>query len=234
MNPTPGGSGAVVRRTIERMLRQRGRARQFERLFETNVVPMMILDSERRWVASNVAAKLMLRLTTADLRGRRVEDFTPPELHPTMLELWRRLMDLGATEGDYEIGFPDHSRLKVVFSAVRNVLPGQHLVVFAPAHWSDEELAAAEQEDVGAAQSPLSPREREVLALIGAGAGQERIAHELSISVTTVRTHARNALRKLGARNRPHAVALSLRKGLIDPPAQLADESLGPEEPSPS
>ena len=46
------------------------------------------------------------------------------------------------------------------------------------------------------------------------------LAEELTIAPATVRTHAQNALRKLGARNRPHAIALAMQANLIDlPPA---------------
>jgi DNA-binding NarL/FixJ family response regulator len=62
----------------------------------------------------------------------------------------------------------------------------------------------------------LSPRERQVLTLTATGAPQEEIAGHLVISPETARTHLRNAIRKLGARNRPHAIAIALSRGEID------------------
>jgi DNA-binding CsgD family transcriptional regulator len=38
----------------------------------------------------------------------------------------------------------------------------------------------------------------------------------LTISVATVRTHVRNILRKLNARNRAHAISLAMQHGLLD------------------
>jgi DNA-binding NarL/FixJ family response regulator len=66
------------------------------------------------------------------------------------------------------------------------------------------------------AQVPqLSPREREIMHLMAEGRTAEAIANELSVSVETVRTHVRNVIRKLQARNRVHAIALALERGEI-------------------
>lgn len=61
----------------------------------------------------------------------------------------------------------------------------------------------------------LSPRERQVLELVSRGDSVDAIAAKLVISRDTVRTHVRNAIRRLGAENRTHAIALSLRSGEI-------------------
>ena len=61
----------------------------------------------------------------------------------------------------------------------------------------------------------LSPREREIMHLMAEGLTADAIAAEISISVETVRTHVRNAIRKLQARNRVHAIAIALERGEI-------------------
>jgi DNA-binding NarL/FixJ family response regulator len=61
----------------------------------------------------------------------------------------------------------------------------------------------------------LSPREREVLGLLSQGLSGEEAAKELYLSSETVRTHVRNAMQKLGAATRAHAVALALQRGEI-------------------
>lgn len=61
----------------------------------------------------------------------------------------------------------------------------------------------------------LSPREREVLELLAQGLSGEDAAKELVLSAETVRTHVRNAMSKLGATTRVHAVALALQRGEI-------------------
>jgi DNA-binding CsgD family transcriptional regulator len=57
----------------------------------------------------------------------------------------------------------------------------------------------------------LSPREHEILGLLSEGLAGQAIARRLFLSPETVRTHIRNATRKLGAKTRVHAVALMLR-----------------------
>jgi DNA-binding NarL/FixJ family response regulator len=56
----------------------------------------------------------------------------------------------------------------------------------------------------------LSRREHEVLAEILAGLDNKRIADRLCISEDTVKSHVKAIFRKLGARDRAHAVALAL------------------------
>ncbi len=63
----------------------------------------------------------------------------------------------------------------------------------------------------------LSPREREILGLISQGLSGEEAARQLVLSSETVRTHVRNAMSKLGAATRAHAVALALQRGEITP-----------------
>ena len=61
----------------------------------------------------------------------------------------------------------------------------------------------------------LSPREREILDLLAQGLTGERIAAQLFLSPETVRTHVRNAMEKLEANTRVHAIAIALRQGEI-------------------
>ena len=63
----------------------------------------------------------------------------------------------------------------------------------------------------------LSPREGEIMGLLSRGLSGEEVAKQLFLSPETVRTHVRNAMSKLGAATRAHAVALSLQRGEIDP-----------------
>lgn len=56
------------------------------------------------------------------------------------------------------------------------------------------------------AQSPLTPRERDVLSLIAKGLRQKQIAVSLSITVETARKHIKNAYKKLDAHNKVEAL----------------------------
>jgi DNA-binding CsgD family transcriptional regulator len=202
----------------------RGRAREFWRVFDGSLVPMLTVDNERRYLAANAAARLLFRLTLEELRERRIDDLTPPHMLPTMHARWAELIRTGSVCGPYDVGFPDGSCIEVLYCALANALPGQHLIVFVPADWPGDELRGDDAHDQQALAGPLSPREREVLRLIAAGAGSREVAEELTISPLTAKTHVEHALRKLGARNRAHAIALAMQRQLIDLPQSSSGE----------
>ena len=61
----------------------------------------------------------------------------------------------------------------------------------------------------------LTPREAEILALLGEGLVNKEIGVRLGISEHTVKTHLAAIYQKLGAANRAEAVAIGLRRGVI-------------------
>jgi DNA-binding NarL/FixJ family response regulator len=67
------------------------------------------------------------------------------------------------------------------------------------------------------ASDPLTPREREVLALIGRGMANKVIARELSLSEKTVKAHVSSILAKLGVSDRTQAALYAVRAGLVGP-----------------
>ncbi|KSW23779.1 response regulator transcription factor [Cellulomonas sp. B6] len=76
--------------------------------------------------------------------------------------------------------------------------------------------------DTGVAARPAEPtpvltkREIEVLVGMSHGRSNAQIGQELFLSEDTVKTHARRLFRKLGASDRAQAVAIGLRRGIID------------------
>jgi DNA-binding NarL/FixJ family response regulator len=62
----------------------------------------------------------------------------------------------------------------------------------------------------------LTRRQREILQLVANGESTTVAARVLGLSEETVKTHTKNALGRLGARNRTHAVAIALRESLIE------------------
>jgi LuxR family transcriptional regulator of spore coat protein len=212
-------STGILDSATRNMAATRGYARKFWHLFDKCAVPMVTVDNRKRYLAANTGARLLFRLTLAEMRERRIEDFTPPHMTLLLDDAWSRLMEQGEIAGRYDVAFTDDSRIQIVYCALANVLPAQHLIVFAPAEWPGDELGS-NAEPAPPATRTISPREQEVLSLIASGADPEQIAAELSISVNTVRTHIINAYRKLGARNRAHAIALAMQLDLLDLPGR--------------
>jgi DNA-binding NarL/FixJ family response regulator len=62
----------------------------------------------------------------------------------------------------------------------------------------------------------LTQRQRQILQLLADGESTTVAARELDLSEETVKTHMKNALARLGARNRSHAIAIAMRESLID------------------
>jgi DNA-binding NarL/FixJ family response regulator len=111
-------------------------------------------------------------------------------------------LDAGAAGFALKSGPPEELR-----DAIRAVAAG--------GDYLDPRLTAVLSRSNGKRRFHLSPREREILALLSKGLSGEEAAHQLHLSPETVRTHVRNAMNKLGASTRVHAVALALQRGEI-------------------
>jgi two-component system, NarL family, response regulator LiaR len=99
--------------------------------------------------------------------------------------------------------------------AIRTVHAGEALLAPAVATMLVEQLAA---EDGGAAaerREHLTPREREVLALLARGRPNKVIARDLGVSERTVKTHVSNILAKLNLTDRTQAAVYAVRHGIV-------------------
>ena len=76
----------------------------------------------------------------------------------------------------------------------------------------------------------LTPREREVLALIGHGLSNTEIATRLFISLATAKTHVARILLKLGLRDRVQAAVLAYQRGVVE--VGQDDRQLPPRPPA--
>ena len=129
---------------------------------------------------------------------------------------------MSSPEGDHE--FAASARPLVVIDAQRRVVDANDTALETLSVSHDEvvrmRIASPERfsrpDDAAPSGAPLSKREREILSRVARGQDGPEIASELVVSPATVRTHIGNAIRKLGARSRAHAVAIALRSGLLD------------------
>jgi PAS domain S-box-containing protein len=190
-------------------------SRKLLRIAEHSHVPMVIVDSRRRYVEANPPARLASGLDLDELRALAIDDFTPPDRIEALKQGWARLRKAGCLAGQYQARDLDGSRVEVVYCAVAHVLLGRHLIAFAPARWPEDELGAIEM-DGPDTRAGLTAREVEVLALAAQGLSGPDLAQALTLSPTTVNTHFKNIYAKLRVRTRAAAVAQAMRLGVID------------------
>jgi DNA-binding NarL/FixJ family response regulator len=107
---------------------------------------------------------------------------------------------------------------KELARAVRAAHAGEALLDPLVAARLVEEIAHPSQRTEPDAQH-LTPREREVLELIGGGLSNKRIALELGVSEKTVKAHVGHLLAKLGVADRTQAALYAVRVGLVGPKA---------------
>lgn len=187
----------------------------FPSVFVRSLNPMLLADDRRRCVDANRAACLLLRLSRHDVLERSIDDLTPPDLRAGLADRWAGFLADGSESGTHPLLTPDGAVLVLEYSATANFLPGRHLwvILTTPGAESVRDDGGAPARTQG-----LTDRELQVLALVAMGDTGQEIAGRLGISAATVQTHVRNALSKLGARNRAHAVALALEQCLLPSP----------------
>lgn len=123
-------------------------------------------------------------------------------------ELGAQALSLGAA-GFFDIGSQEEEICAAIMSTQTGWQPGD--TGENPVLGSGE--SARFKVRVGA-DLGLSPREREILALIALGYSNTEIAGEIHLGINTVKTHIRGAYRKINATNRAEAVAWAIRHGL--------------------
>ena len=120
--------------------------------------------------------------------------------------------------------------LDVLASAIRTLNEGGALVSPHLARDLLDAFAQFSPPTRDAATDKLTPREREILALVGRGMSNPEIADRLVIAENTVKVHLRNILDKLQVHSRAQAAAIAAQAGLTgrirpgDDPADIEDE----------
>ena len=126
-----------------------------------------------------------------------------------------RLIMLTTFDGDVEI----HRALAAGARAflLKSVPPRELLDVIRQVHAGKKcvppAVAAQMAEHLG--EESLTAREIEVLRYVGSGNRNRDIAEQLCIAEETVKVHLKHIMEKLGARDRTQAVAIAVRRGII-------------------
>jgi PAS domain S-box-containing protein len=185
---------------------------------------IMVVDDDRRCLEANLAACRLLGLPRRAVIGRTFDDFLASGMRSRVDHVWRAFREGGGHAGPFELSSQAAATEEVHITVTANVLPGRHLLILSG---GGAQMGEPDAQDPGR-KGPVAnhvprfsrggptSREREVLALLAAGATDEQIAGLLELSPATVQTHVRNAKAKLGARTRAQAVALALQGGMID------------------
>lgn len=183
-----------------------GWERFFWPVFNRSSIPMVIADDQRVRVAVNRSMCDHLKRSRAELVGRKIDcDISPPTL-AQFRAARERLIQLDDAIAE---GRGGSVRWCVAALAVRRA-----------SHRDRGTPARPGRAPVGrrGRRSGRSSRRRAELSgavvhLLTLGLTSGEIAERLSISVTTVRTHVRNAMAKTGAKTRAQLVAIALAAG---------------------
>jgi PAS domain S-box-containing protein len=177
-------------------------------------VPMYVLDRKGRIVWLNAAASELL----PDAIGHKFTEYLPPD----QLHRARRIFALRLLG---QAPFEDHSttiftgrgdRREIEISSVPLRKHHQIVGVFGVFHSTDD--GGRPQATPSTAAPELTPRQHEVLQLLGEGLTTEQMAEALSVSPETVRNHVKGVLGELKVKSRLEAVLAGYRLGLLRPP----------------
>jgi PAS domain S-box-containing protein len=181
-------------------------------------VPMYVLDREGTIVWLNDAAEKLV----PHGKGRNFTEVVAPELvHPSRRHFTLRM--LGYEEFvDHRIVLKgqkgEHEEVEVSSAPLRN----DHRIVGVFGVMRSQRPAPSAQPKA-VPTTALTPRQHEVLRLLGAGLTTRQMADHMGLSVETVRNHVRMLLAQLGARSRLEAVLVAHHRGLLERPGQHLD-----------
>ncbi|MEX2644915.1 MAG: LuxR C-terminal-related transcriptional regulator [Gaiellaceae bacterium] len=192
-----------------------------------DVAALRLLDADRKLhlvAATGFRPDEIRRLTLEPLEELRMEAMIEGRPHPLVGSLglrWveiRWLRDRDDRIGTLTVGARSERRLTedelvLLDDAAAHLTAGLLSIARDPRFLRRRSLeiarvSAEEDEPRKASVNGLRPRELAILRLYGEGLGTHQIAEMLVLSAHTVRTHVRNALRRLGVSSRHEALEL--------------------------
>lgn len=186
---------------------------RFRQVFNQGPLGIALVDLEGRVANANRALCRFLKRSRSDLDGECFESFAHPDDLERCLALANQLAS-GAipsykTEARFANGTGDVAFGSVTASLIRNELGqpvyGLRIIEDITERKRLELELASHAATARTLLSSLTPREIEVLELLGSLVTAARIAERLCVSVRTVETHLANAYRKLGVRTKEDA-----------------------------
>jgi two-component system, NarL family, nitrate/nitrite response regulator NarL len=151
-----------------------------------------------------------------ELDGVAVTNAIVREQLPTRVLLVSAFTDSGVVYKALETGaagfLSKEARREEIVDGVLACARGENVVPPDVAAGLVSEIRLRRQDDTPV----LTPREQEILHLIASGKSLPEIAKELYLGLTTVKTHVQHLYSKLGVSDRAAAVAIAMRRGLIE------------------
>lgn len=175
----------------------------FWRVFRESRNPLLLIDDRRRYTDANDAACECFGVSREELLRGRPGDRTPSDLQRRLDDIRPRVRNGESLTLPWAFVRPDGKRRDVFLHLHPDAIAGRDLLIL---------LSAPPQAPTGG----LTPRERQITALLAEGCDGREIAERLVLSPETVRTHIRNAMERTSARTRAHLIAIALRERLID------------------
>ncbi|CAN5268123.1 response regulator transcription factor [soil metagenome] len=131
------------------------------------------------------------------------------------LDAQARVLVLTTYHGDAEVrrAFDAGAKGYLLKSSVADVLAGAVRVLRSGGSFVPTEVAQSLADNL--LSENLTAREVKVIACVAAGHSNASAARQLSISEDTVKSHMSSIMSKLSARDRTHAVAIAIQRGII-------------------
>ncbi len=182
-------------------------------LLEKLDVVVYTIDREGRTTWITGAIRDVLGYAPEEVVGRKVEDFVAPESFAVVSRQLRRKLtgEAELTIYEYLARAKDGSRVPVQVTSMPLRQGGAISGVIGVFHVAGRRSTSARKE----ALPSLTPRQHEVLQLLGEGLTTRAIAARLDVSLDTARNHIRAVLAALDCHSRLEAVAAARSLGLI-------------------
>ena len=182
---------------------------------------MILVDDDRVCVDVNDAFVQLLGYKRSELIGHRYHEFAVKP--PLSDQAWRELVDGTDFYATRELRRADGRNVRVELAGHRESVTGGGLILIVVLRRVRGSRSGEGHDD--APDTRLTDRELEIVEMIAFGLSGPEIATELHLSHATVRTHVRNAMKKLGAHSRAHLVAKVYGDGIVPPPRAASDGS---------
>ena len=175
----------------------------------------------RQMVAAHSPDVALVDLRLPDMQGievgARIVEMQPDTIVLALTSIDDRRFVAEALQAGFRGYLTKDMRIAGLVSAINAAIDGQ-VVITGLSNGYGDESGTGERQHITMIASSLTPREREVLALLAEGAHGGDIAREMSISVNTVRTHVQSILTKLQVHSRLEAATLAVRHNLVPTP----------------